>query len=60
MAIKQGKTLQHMCKGKDDDVFWLCNENYREKKNFFGSCQKNSSLHRSYALIFFFVKALSQ
>jgi hypothetical protein len=21
---KQGKTLPHICKGKDDDVFWLC------------------------------------
>jgi hypothetical protein len=24
IAIKQGKTPYPLCKGKDDDVFWLC------------------------------------
>jgi hypothetical protein len=26
IAKKQGKTLQHIRKGKDDDVFWRCYE----------------------------------
>ncbi len=48
-----------ICEGKDDDVFRLCYGNYGNNE-FFGNCQWNSLLHRFYALIFFFVKALRQ
>jgi hypothetical protein len=33
-ARKQGKTLQHICKGKDNDVFRLCYGNYRNNVCF--------------------------
>ncbi len=35
IAKKQGKTPQHLCKGKDDDVFWLCCGTTKNN-NFFG------------------------
>ncbi len=59
IAIKQGKTLRHICKGKDNDVYNFARET-TERTNFFGNYQWNSSLHRFCALIFFFVKALRQ
>jgi hypothetical protein len=31
IAIIQGKTIQHICKGKDDDVFRFCYRKYRKK-----------------------------
>jgi hypothetical protein len=31
---KQSKTFQDICKGKDDDVFWLCHGNYGNNKFF--------------------------
>jgi hypothetical protein len=54
---KQGKTLEHICKGKDDDVFQLCYENYG-KKWIFGEIA--TGIHRFYSLIFVFVKGLRQ
>jgi hypothetical protein len=54
IAIKQRKTFQQICKGKDDDVYRLCYGNYGN------NCQRNSSLQRFCVLIFFFIKALSQ
>jgi hypothetical protein len=56
MAIKLGKTLQHLCKGKDDGLFWLCYGNYRN--NYF--LEIANGIHCFYALIFFSVKALRQ
>ncbi len=61
IAKKQGKTLQHIRKGKYNDVLWLCCENYSTKNNdFWENCPWDSSLHRFYSFIFFFVKALRQ
>ncbi len=57
IAKKQGKTLQPICKGKDDDVFSAL---LRKIANFGGNCHWDSSLHRFYTLILFFIKALRQ
>ncbi len=60
IAKKQGKTLPHICKGKDDDFFLALLLKLQKKMNFWGNCHRDSSLHRFYALIFLFVKALRQ
>ncbi len=60
IAKKQGKTIPHICKGKDNDVFLALLLNLRKITNFWWNCHWDSSLHRFYALIFLFIKALRQ
>jgi hypothetical protein len=54
--IKKGKTFQHICKGKDDDVFWLC----YGKKRIFGKLPIEFIASLLIAFTFFLVKALRQ
>jgi hypothetical protein len=34
IAIKQAKTVQHKCKGKEDDIFRLCYGKYGKNELF--------------------------
>jgi hypothetical protein len=55
---KQGKTLPHICKDKERRCFLTLLLKLRKITNSWGNCHWNSLLHRFYALIFLFVKAL--
>ena len=57
---KQGKTLPHICKGKERRCFLPLLLKLRKITNSWGNCHWDSLLHRFYALIFLFVKALRQ
>ncbi len=60
IAKKQGKTLPHICKGKERLCFLPLLLKLRKITNSWGNCHWGSLLHRFYALIFLFVKALRQ
>ncbi len=53
IAIKQAKTVQHKCKGKDDDVVRLCYGKYGKNEFFL---EIVNGIHRFCALIFFSLK----
>jgi hypothetical protein len=53
MQTLQLNRAKHVCEGKDDDIFWLCKENYPEITNFL---EIANGIHRFYALIFVLLK----
>jgi hypothetical protein len=58
-AIKQGKTFQHICKGKDGNVFQLCHRNYGNNE-FFWKLPVESIASSLPCVNTFFFKALRQ
>jgi hypothetical protein len=60
IALKLGKTLGNTYVKAKKTMFFSFATASTKITNFRGNCQWNSSLHRFYALIFFFVEAFRQ